>query len=334
MAVEVGFIGTGGIARAHLSNLRRIEGVTVRAVSDVDGSRAEQVAAQWEARPHTDCSTMLEQEELDAVYVCLPPAAHGSIEIQLADLRIPFYVEKPIHLDLAVAAQVESMVCEGELITSVGYQLRYSDAVQAARRYLEGRQISLAQGWFIGGLPGAAWWRQKRLSGGQVVEQSTHVCDLLRYLAGEVETVFALASTGAMADVENYDVEDASVAALEFSSGAVGHVVSTCVLTDGGDRTTGLRLDGRGFTVKLNADTLEVADAEGHRSDPVTPPEGGWMARADRAFIDAVRTGDGSAILSSYSDSLKTLALTLAVNRSMQTGEPVSPAELLLSTTH
>ena len=58
------------------------------------------------------------------------------------------------------------------------------------------------------------------------------------------------------------------------------------------------------------------------------------MARADRAFIDAVRTGDGSAILSSYSDSLKTLALTLAVNRSMETGEPVSPAELLLSATH
>ena len=87
MAVELGFIGTGGIARTHLNNLRRIEGVTVRAVCDVDGSRAEEVAGQCAARPHTDCSTMLEQEELDAVYVCLPPAAHGSIEIQL---RNPF----------------------------------------------------------------------------------------------------------------------------------------------------------------------------------------------------------------------------------------------------
>ncbi len=334
MTVELGFIGAGGIARAHLNNLRRIEGVAVRAVSDVDGSRAEQLAVQWDARPHADCSAMLEQEELDAVYVCLPPAAHGSIEIQLADLGIPFYVEKPIHLDLAVAAQVDSMVREKELITSVGYQLRYSDALKAMRRYLEDRQITIAQGFYLGGMPGVAWWRQKRLSGGQVVEQSTHIYDMLRYLAGEVETVYAAASTGAMTDVENYDVEDASVAALEFSSGAVGHVVSSCVLTDGGERNVSVRLDGRGFTVKLQGNTVEVADAEGQRADSFADPEGGWMALADRAFIEAVRTGDGSAILSSYSDSLKTLALTLAVNESMETGERVSPAELLLAAAH
>jgi hypothetical protein len=57
------------------------------------------------------------------------------------------------------------------------------------------------------------------------------------------------------------------------------------------------------------------------------------MLRADSAFIEAVR-GRNSAIRSDYADGLRTLALTLAVNKSLETREPVSPAELLLAASH
>ena len=334
MPLEVGFVGAGGIARAHLANLREIAEVALRAVSDVDTDRAEAAAAPWNAKPYADCMEMLETERLDAVYVCLPPAMHGSLEIELADLGLPFYVEKPLHLDLMVASQVDSMVREKDLITCVGYQLRYSDAVQAAREHLADRQLTLAQGFYLSGLPGAPWWRRKALSGGQAVEQSTHVYDLLRYLAGEVETVYAVASTGAMTDIEGYDVEDASVAVLEFSDGVVGQVTSSCVLTGGGEPNVGLRFDGRGYTLKLSGGSLEIAAEGERRTESFPEPPGGWLARADRAFIEAVRTRDASAIRSDYSDSLRTLALTLAVNKSFETCEPISPAELLMAASH
>jgi predicted dehydrogenase len=334
MTVTVGFVGAGGIARAHLANLRQIEHVAVRAISDVEKERAEAAAAPWGAKVYTDCMDMLDGEAFDAVYVCVPPAMHGSLEIRLADLGLPFYIEKPLHLDLVVAAQVDSMVREKNLVTAVGYQLRYSDAVAAARDQLADRQLTLAQGFYLGGLPGAGWWRRKALSGGQVVEQSTHIYDLLRHLAGEVETVCAVASTGAMTDVEGYDVEDASVAILEFSNGAVGQVVSSCVLTGGGEPYVGLRFDARGYTLKLTWDTLEIADGGQRRTESFPEPAGGWTGRADRAFIEAVRKRDGSAVRSDYSDGLHTLALTLAVNKSLETREPVSPAELLMAASH
>jgi predicted dehydrogenase len=334
MSVRVGFVGAGGIARAHMDNLRELADVAVVAVSDVRLERARQAAGPWSAAAYSDCVQMLDREHLDAVYVCVPPAEHGSIEIELAELGIPFYVEKPIHLDLMVAAQVEAIAAEKGLVTCSGYQLRYSDAVQAAREELSDRQITLAQGFYIVGMPAAAWWRRRALSGGQVVEQSTHVYDLLRYLAGEVETVSAFASTGAMTDVEGFDVEDASVAALDFSGGAVGHVVSSCVLKEGGEPQVALRFDGRGYTLKLTAESIELAAAEERRSESFPPPPGGWMARADRAFIEAVRRGDPSGIRSDYTDSLRTLALTLAVNRSFETAERVSPAEVLLAASH
>jgi predicted dehydrogenase len=47
-----------------------------------------------------------------------------------------------------------------------------------------------------------------KLSGGQLVEQSTHIVDMARYLAGEVHTVFAAGTTGAMTEIENYDIHD------------------------------------------------------------------------------------------------------------------------------
>jgi myo-inositol 2-dehydrogenase/D-chiro-inositol 1-dehydrogenase len=334
MSLELGFIGAGGIARAHLANLRAIDGVVVRAVSDVNAGQAEQFAVQAEARAYTCCNDMLEAEAFDAVYICLPPGAHGGLEIEIAELGIPFYVEKPVHLDLVAAAEVSSIVAEKGLITSVGYQLRYSDAVKAAGEFLADREVALAQGFYVGGLPGAPWWRRRDLSGGQAVEQSTHIYDLLRYLLGDAETVCARASTGAMADVEGYDVDDASVALLEFSSGAVGHVVSACVLTDGGEREASIRLDGRSFTLRLQPDSLHVSDGGESRSQEFSLPRGGWMGRADRAFVQAVRTGDASGIRSSYASGVRTLALTLAVNRSIETGEPVSPAELLLAASH
>jgi len=334
MTLGVGFVGAGGIARVHLANLRQIGDVAVRAVSDVEKDRAEAAAAPWGARAYTDCMDMLDGEALDAVYVCVPPAMHGSLEIELAEKGLPFYIEKPLHLDLVVAAQVDSMAREKNLVTAVGYQLRYSAAVAAARDQLADRQLTLAQGFYLGGLPGAAWWRRKALSGGQVLEQSTHIYDLLRYLAGEVESVYAVASTGAMTDVEGYDVEDASVALLEFSNGAVGQVVSSCVLTGGGEPHMGLRFDARGYTLKLTWDTLEVADGGERRTDCFPEPAGGWTGRADRTFLEAVRNHDGSPVRSDYSDGLHTLALTLAVNKSLATCEPVSPAELLMAASH
>jgi predicted dehydrogenase len=334
MPLELGFIGAGGIARAHLANLQAVEGIAVRAVSDVNPTRAEEFAAQARAKAYTCCNDMLEAETFDALYICLPPGAHGGLEIEVAELGIPFYIEKPVHLDLMAAAEVSRIVAEKELITSAGYQLRYSDAVKSAAEFLSGREVALAQGFYVGGLPGASWWRRRDLSGGQVVEQSTHMFDLLRYLLGDAETVFARASSGAMADVEGYDVDDASVALLEFSSGAVGHVVSACVLTDGGEREVSMRLDGRSFTLRLRPDSLHVADGGESRAQEFSLPRGGWMGRADRAFINAVRTGDPSGICSSYASGVRTLALTLAVNRSIETGESVSPAELLLAASH
>ena len=55
---------------------------------------------------------------------------------------------------------------------------------------------------------------------------------------------------------------------------------------------------------------------------------GSQLANGDRAFVKALRTGKKSGILSSYADGLKTLAVTLAADRSMATGKPQKVAKV------
>jgi len=334
MALKVAFVGAGDAGRAHLATIAEMDDAQVCAVADIDRDRAAALAAECGAKAYERCSDILEAAKPDAVYVCVPPAMHGTIEIQLADAGVPFFVEKPINLDLSVASQVEQMVADQDLITSVGYQFRYSDAAQGAREYLSNRQSVLAQGFYVAPMPEKPWWRNKALSGGQVVEQASHVFDLLRFLVGEVETVCAFATTGAMLDVPEYSVEDASVAALEFSDGSIAQVATACVLNGGGESRVGIRFDGRSYTVKLDPQALSISDCRGSREETFHATPELWSARADRAFVEAVRTGDRSGILCDYSDALHTLDLVLSVDRSLAERRPTSPSRMLMNASH
>ena len=45
----------------------------------------------------------------------------------------------------------------------------------------------------------------------------------------------------------------------------------------------------------------------------------------DKAFIKAVMTGSTEGVRSTYPDAVKSLAVTLAANESIETGQPVVP---------
>lgn len=334
MSISIAMVGAGEAARAHAANLAKIEDVTVKAVSDIDPDRAGALAAQADATAYTHCVEMIEAVRPDAVYVCLPPGCHGSLEIELADMGIPFFVEQPIHLDLDVAVQVRDMVAEAQLVTAVGYQSRYSSAVQNAREFLSNRQISLVQGFYVSGMRPMEWWRQKSLSGGQLLTEAAHLYDLLRYLVGEVETVSAFSCAGAMVDVPLFDIDDSTVASLEFSDGPVGQMATSCVLKEGGEPRVGLRFDGRGWTVIMDPDVMRVTEGDESREQGFVGDPHRWMCRADRAFVNAVKTGDPSGILSDYADAVRTLDLVLAVDRAITEREPQSPSLMLIRADH
>lgn len=320
MAIDVGVIGTGGIAQtAHLPRLAEISGARIRALCDLDRSRAKAAAQKHGGNVYTDYRRMLREESLDCVYVCVPPKAHGPIEVDLAKARLPMFIEKPVALDLATARRVAAAMRKNRVEASVGYMYRYSDLVIKLRQLISGRHVAVVVVRYFCPLVAIPWWRQRDQSGGQTVEQLTHHYDVVRYLIGAVDQVSAQGYYGIHQAVKPYDIEDATTVLLRFKSGTLGVFAYSCTCAK--EWYSSIEMVGDGFRAQIDLGAREMKWTESRmrefdgKNDPHT--------EENRAFIRAVHTGDFSRVRSSYDDAVKTLELTLAVARSIKSGKAV-----------
>jgi len=318
LVVKVGFVGCGGIAHTHMDRLRKIREARMVAFYDIVPEKAREAAKSVEAKAYTSLQEMLDKEELDAVYVCVPPFAHG-FEPEIVERGINIFVEKPVALSIDVAKKIESAIRKAGVLSSVGYMWRYFDTTVLAREVLkENGPVGMVEGLYIDPFwfPPGHWWIDKRKSGGQVIEQSTHVFDLARYLVGDVTRVYAELDTLLLTDVPGFKTEDVSLVTLKFKSGAIGVILSTCA-----SRKT---FTGTGLKIIAKKAVVEHGGHSGilkiYRDDEVREirPTVDSYLEEDRTFIRAVATEDESEIRSPYSDAVKTLEVTIAANKAAE----------------
>ncbi len=321
---RIGFIGVGGIAHRHLDILAGFEDVALVAFADPDFARAEQAASRFGAKAFDSHRSMLEQETLDAVYICIPPFAHGDAERDLISRSIPFFVEKPITLDLALAEELSAAIEAANLITGVGYHWRYLDTVEEARHLLADNPAQLLSGYWLDQTPPPQWWWKTDRSGGQMVEQATHIIDLARYLIGEVTQVYGRAGFKDRPDFPGLDVPAVTTASLTFQSGVIANISSTCLL--GWSHKVGLNIFADRLAIELTDHDIMVDVGAGR---PVRHAEGDPVWREDRDFIDAVRGGENH-IRCTYEDALATHRVALAVATSADNGEALTLEQPLL----
>ncbi|HOZ47266.1 MAG TPA: Gfo/Idh/MocA family oxidoreductase [Candidatus Hydrogenedentes bacterium] len=318
--IRVGAVGCGGIMHQHYQWLSKMDRVKLVGHCDIEASRAEAAAAQFGGEAFTEFTEMYDKVKPNAVYVCVPPYAHCGMEEAAAERGIHLFIEKPIAIDRETAKRINAAVSKAKIICSVGYCFRYYDTSNLARQILKGKAISLILGRWNGGMPGVWWWRRMDKSGGQIVEQTTHMFDLMRYLCGDVAEVYATASTGCMTKVEKFDVHDSSAVTMRMKSGASATITSSCVCNHGG----GVALDviTPEATVSFAGGTLIVKEA-----GKVTEyhPAVNMYEEEDKVFIDAVRSGKKNRIRSTYRDALQTFMVTCAANESIESGLPVKP---------
>ncbi len=315
---RIGFVGAGVIASRHLGNLLEFPDVEIAAVADPVAERAEGLAARCAARTYPDHSAMLAEERLDAIYICVPPHAHGAPELDAVGAGVPFFVEKPVAVDLETAEEIAAALAASPgLATAVGYHWRYLDIYERARTLLEENPARLALGYWLDATPPPGWWVRRGFSGGQTIEQATHVLDLARTLVGEVTTVYAASSRIERDGFPEADIDDVSAATLHFETGAVGSISSTCLLR--WPHRIGLHTVSDGMMIELAEFEVMVDVGQGR---PVTAAAGDPFVRADRDFVDAVQ-GKGDRIKVPYHEALKTHRLACAVARSAAEARPV-----------
>jgi myo-inositol 2-dehydrogenase/D-chiro-inositol 1-dehydrogenase len=313
---RVGLVGAGNVAQRHARVLAGFDDVEIVAVTDVQPEAAQRLAEQHAARAVADIEALL-AADVHAVYICVPPFAHGSAEEAVLAAGLPMFVEKPVAVDLETAERIARVVAERGVLTAVGHHWRYLNVVERARTLLAGRTVRLVSGAWLDKVPPVAWWCRRDRSGGPVVEQAAHVLDLIRVLGGEVSEVFGYGD-GSPPSVAGADIDGVTAALLRFDGGAVGTLTSACVL--GWKHRAGLEIVADGIALAVGEDELVVREGEQEHRFPGDPHAA--RVAVDRKFIDAVR-GVGADVRVPYPEAVRTHRLACAVAESSATGRTV-----------
>jgi len=325
--LRIGLIGCGGIMNHHVNGLLAFDDVEIVAVADPNKDRTEAMKGRTGAKnAYASHKELYENEDkLDAVYICVEPTAHTDIEETAIARNLPFLVEKPMTLDMAQGEKIAKAVEAKGLVTAVGFQDRYLDLADRAMDELKDMEVGMVYGSWIGGVPQVWWWMRKDTCGGQLVEQNIHLVDMLRYFFGEAESVYATCGRGLVNPSEfpshlpSYDTDDFSTAVFKFKNGVIANLMTACFVQGGGNPIrNGITVIGRNKSWEYSLrDSLTVYTNDSNKKYQMELDQ---SVRHDRAFLDAVKAKDPTAVRSPYADALKSLILADAANRSMESG--------------
>ncbi len=233
--LRTAILGCGGFAARHAENLiKHPEQFSLIGFCDINGARAASYASKYGnngAHVFEDHHDLFDQVPLDLLVVVLPPFAHTD-EVKLASERgIHLLIEKPIALTHEKAWQMVDDCEKAGIRTQVGFMYRFGAAIERVKNLVvsgDAGEIGLLRaGYFCNHLH-APWWRFKEKAGGQVFEQAIHLVDLMRYLGGEIESVFSVQRNLFHNDVPGgYTVEDVSGTIFTFRNGAIGSLTAS-----------------------------------------------------------------------------------------------------------
>ncbi len=160
----------------------------------------------------------------DGVILATPNPLHAPGALLCARHGLPALIEKPVATSVQAGQQLADALARSPVPMLVGHHRRYSSTLQQARRAIQSGQLGRivtvmgsAQFYKPASYFEQGAWR-KEAGGGPILINLIHEMDNLRYLCGELASVYAVASNA----VRQFAVEDSAVMTLKFTSGALG----------------------------------------------------------------------------------------------------------------
>ena len=231
--LKFAIVGCGRIAKRHSDLLaeNQIDGAELIAVADKKFDRAKAVGEAKNVNAYDDMHEMMALEKPDVVTVLTESGLHAQHVIELAPYGADIVVEKPMALTLEDADQMIETCDRHGVRLFVVKQNRFNIPVVALRQSLEQGRF----GKLVLGTVRVRWCRTQAYydqdswrgtwayDGGVLTNQASHHIDLLEWIMGDVESVFAK-STTALVDIE---AEDTAIVTLKFKNGALGIIEAT-----------------------------------------------------------------------------------------------------------
>ena len=221
--IRVAVIGLG-IGRKHVQLYRDHPLAVLAAVVDTNPDVAGREAKKLGVPAYTSLDELLDAESIDAASVCTPPAAHAEQVEKLLGKGVHVLLEKPMASSLADAQRIVAAGEKADARLMIGQKKRFVPAYAFLKAQFAGAfgQPMWANAKYALGRVDKPWFWDEADGGGPIVENAIHIFDLMRYLLGEVTSVYA--EGGNLFRPDQAHQIDAAVVALRFASGAVASV--------------------------------------------------------------------------------------------------------------
>jgi predicted dehydrogenase len=275
--LKVGLIGGGGIASAHIKGYRaHADKIGIAAVADAVEKTAADRGAELGATPYTDYRQMLENEELDAVDICLPHHLHRDAIVAAAQAGKHILCEKPLCLTAEEAADVRETVTTAGVTPMCAHNQLFMPAVAKAKELLEAGtigtvyEVRTTDSFYNNFDPANMGWRasSKTSGGGELIDTGYHPTYLLLHLAGGLPVeATAMLSTHRLKFMEG---EDSAQVLIRFDNGVVGQLVTSWAYQPAPNTERfsvvgelgSLRSDGNSLTTQLRSGETETVELE------------------------------------------------------------------------
>ena len=152
--IRLAVVGFNGQGKGHIEGFRKIPGVRVVALCDVDKDVLEKEAAKFRERnesveTYTDVRKLLENPNIDAISTATPNHSHALIAIWACQAGKDVYVEKPVSHNVWEGRQIVEAARKYKRIVQTGTQSRSNEGMRAAMKFLHDGglgKINLARG--------------------------------------------------------------------------------------------------------------------------------------------------------------------------------------------
>ena len=340
--VRAAVVGLGWPGIQHLKGYIADPRSEVVAVCDLDKGHAREVAKEYKVpRVYTDHLKMLENDDIDAVSVCLPNFLHAPISMDALNAGKHVLCEKPPArsaqeaLAMAEAAHQNSRTLMYALVQRFdGSTQRLKQLVRAGELgeiyfgkagYVRRRGVPVGkEGWFVD---------RERSGGGALIDIGVHALDCVWWLMNSPRPVEVMGTSYShfkhlVPDDIKYDVDDATFAQIRFENGATIILETTWALNLPGDNY--IKVAGTKAGATLSPFTLYTEEDGRELDKPLDAPSINGFDEEVKHFVACIV--DGTEPISSAQQGIMLMQMLDGIYESAEKGRSVPIADLSVAT--
>ncbi len=234
--LNVGVVGLGWVAGAHIETFKSVAGANVTAVCSRRELKESELAKQFGVplRTYTSYEEMLADPSVDVVDICTPHPQHAKQAIVAARAGKHLIIEKPICLTYDEAREVRKAIHKAGVSACVCFEARYSQHFRLVHSCIEQGllgDLHFGEVDYYHGI--GPWYKQyawnikKDFGGSSLLTAGCHALDgLLYFMNAAVEEVVTYSGRSRNSIFQPYEYDTATVTILKFEGGKIGKVAS------------------------------------------------------------------------------------------------------------